>query len=63
MNYQVIIRKYRLPKSEETRYQLMKQWREIVEKGRAEDYLIDEFAVDDQKRVGWLGGLKKQLFG
>lgn len=63
MAYGYILRKYRLPVPGMTRYDAMKSWRAIVEKKLDEDFLIDEFAVDDAKKVGWFGTLKKQLFG
>ena len=63
MAYQYILRKYKLPKAGASRFAAMGIWREIVAAGQEGSCLVDEFAVEDKPKRGWLGGVMKQLLG
>jgi hypothetical protein len=63
MAYQYIFRKYKLKKPGISRYQALINWRAQLEDSKAEDWLVDEFPMQERQKGGWLSQAIKQLRG
>lgn len=63
MEYTYIIRKYRLKKPSSSRYVAFANWMDQVKDSDPDEFLVDEFPVQERRKEGLLKAVIKQVIG